>query len=287
MINEVSPAVIEILDRPIFIVGCPRSGTTWLQRLIVSHPEICGGPESGFFNQFWSVTANLTWNPENRRDMWLLAYWQKDQLQKRIYELWIETFADFVAREKAHFFCEKSPSHALRISDIHNLLPRARFIHIIRDSRSSSASLLAAGRGWGKSWAPRNAKDAAVLWYLHVKEARKQGLALGDDFYTEVHYEDLKQNTEIELQRLFTFIGVQFSPDFLKQISEEQNFDKQKEIGGSKFKAGLQKSEPQGFFRKGEIDSWKKDLSWLEQATIWRYTRKLMTECGYSWGGRK
>ena len=41
--------VREIIEAPVFIIGCQRSGTTWLQRLLISHPSLCGGQESHFF----------------------------------------------------------------------------------------------------------------------------------------------------------------------------------------------------------------------------------------------
>jgi len=284
--EQYSKQVIDTLNNPVFIVGCPRSGTTWLQRLVVSHPDICGGPESGFFHQFWPILSNLTWDPEKGRDLWLLAYWEKEKLQQRIYDLYIETFAGFVSREKCHIFCEKSPSHALRIADIHNLLPQAKFIHIIRDSRSTVASLLSANRGWGSNWAPKTAKEAAIQWYLHVSKARKQGQFLGDNFYMEIHYEDMKHNTEQALKEVYDFVGVDFSVELLKQVAEEQKFEKQKATGGTRFNVGHAKEEPKGFFNKGQIDSWKKDLTFWEKVVTWRFTRKLMAQCGYSWKGR-
>ncbi|MEM9163612.1 MAG: sulfotransferase, partial [Cyanobacteria bacterium P01_F01_bin.4] len=42
-----------------FVVGCSRSGTTLLQSLLASHPEIISFPESKFF-------VDLVWMPEER-----------------------------------------------------------------------------------------------------------------------------------------------------------------------------------------------------------------------------
>src|SRR5687768_17973655 len=39
-------------DAPVFVIGSPRSGTTWVQRLLVAHPAVCGGQESHFFAAF-------------------------------------------------------------------------------------------------------------------------------------------------------------------------------------------------------------------------------------------
>jgi len=278
---------IDVLNKPVFIVGCPRSGTTWLHRLVISHQEICGGPESGFFHQFWSVLSNLNWDVEASRGGWLLAYWDRSKLKNKIYELWVETFYDFVEHESSSILCEKTPNHALRISNINDLLPEAKFIHIIRDSRSTVASLLSASRSWGNNWAPSTPKKAAILWYQHVKQARLQSADLAEGAYMEVHYEDLKNNTQVEMARVFDFIGVSCTENQLLAMIQEQDFEKQKAMGGSKFSIGNIKAEPLGFFNKGLTDGWRKDLTWLEQLIVWRFTRKLMDECGYRWGGRK
>lgn len=45
-------------DNMIFIVGCPRSGTTWLQRLLATHPRIKTGHESRIFEYVGSQFRN-------------------------------------------------------------------------------------------------------------------------------------------------------------------------------------------------------------------------------------
>ncbi|MGL4503377.1 MAG: sulfotransferase family protein, partial [Planktothrix sp.] len=39
----------QIIKNRIFLVGCPRSGTTLLQSLLAAHPQIASFPESHFF----------------------------------------------------------------------------------------------------------------------------------------------------------------------------------------------------------------------------------------------
>ena len=40
-------------DRPIFVVGCPRSGTTMLSLMIHAHPRLAMPPESRFLIKTW------------------------------------------------------------------------------------------------------------------------------------------------------------------------------------------------------------------------------------------
>jgi len=47
-------SVTQRTPRPIFIVGCPRSGTTLLRLILDSHPSISAGPESRFL---WGIRA--------------------------------------------------------------------------------------------------------------------------------------------------------------------------------------------------------------------------------------
>src|SRR5918911_4157263 len=37
-------------DNLVCIVGCPRSGTTWVQRLLATHPSVRTGQESDVFD---------------------------------------------------------------------------------------------------------------------------------------------------------------------------------------------------------------------------------------------
>jgi len=280
--------IIATLRAPVFIVGTPRSGTTWLQRLLVSHSDILGGKESAFFIGFQGAFNNILQKNEKRRESLLLEYWQEAALKEKMHDLWMETFSGFVKEGVGDVFCEKSPSHALHIEAVNMILPAAKIIHIIRDSRSTTASMLAASKGWGKYWAPKTAKDAAISWYLHVSKARKSGVKLGPERYMEVFYEDLKDETPKQLERIFDFVGVEYDSQLIQNIVAEQKFNQQKKIGGTPFSnLGGNTQEPEGFFRKGQACSWKKDLSLMQKIIVWRFTRKLMKEVGYTWSGRR
>ena len=64
-----------LLLRPLFIVGAPRSGTTWVQRLLLSHPAIRGGQESNFFCAFGPVLQMYRFGETPGRLAGLPNYW--------------------------------------------------------------------------------------------------------------------------------------------------------------------------------------------------------------------
>jgi hypothetical protein len=283
-----------ILEAPVFVVGAPRSGTTWVQRMLLGHPAICGGQESHFFDVLGSpLLASFQAIGGPNRDVGLACYWERPALVDRIADLWRQTFRDLVERTPtATVLLEKSPGHARQLPLIAEVLPGARFIHVIRDSRSVVASLLAAGRAdWGQSWAPKRARDAAVTWWQHVHDARRAAAELAKP-YLEVHYEDLRRDPAAGLARLFAFIGVACPAEQIDQIVAEQDFQRQKQLGGTPLArtgdaAHNPAAEPRGFFRGGAIDSWRRELTLAEKLVTWRFTRRMMWECGYTWTGRQ
>ncbi|WP_330110243.1 sulfotransferase [Methylophaga thalassica] len=281
----------EVLNSPVFIVGSPRSGTTWLQKLFLEHPNVIGGQESEFFFNFGCLFSAIKEpDPTISRPVGMNIYWhsRKEEFEELIRHIWRETFKPLLLqKEYPTLLLEKTPIHALQIDRIKSIFPTAKFIHIIRDSRSTCASLISAANGWGKHWAPSSPKDAAVLWWRSVHYGRKLGLALNSD-YIEVHYEDLLRNSAYELGRLYNFCSLSYSEEQLKNIIKKQSISTQKNSLGEGLKdvSGKTLKEPAGFFGKAQKDSWRKDLNLYQKLIIWKYTRKLMRECGYDWNGR-
>src|SRR3954464_15146498 len=48
LVRDCPPEVTVTTDRPIIVVGCPRSGTTMLQLMLHAHPRIAIPPETRF-----------------------------------------------------------------------------------------------------------------------------------------------------------------------------------------------------------------------------------------------
>ena len=284
--------VAALADRPVFVVGSPRSGTSWVQRLLVSHPDICGGQESHFFSAFSRVLDTANSVADGHRHVGLRCYWTREALYQEIRRIWRLTMQPVIAAfPQATVLLEKTPDHALEMERILRLLPDARFIHVVRDSRGAVASMLSARKHeWGR-WAPSAAKGATILWSRNVTRARAAGAPLGPQRYVEVFYEDLLGDTPAQLLRLLKFIGVSATHDQAAQIAQANSFEEQRKSGGTPLftPASDQTAhrEPPGFFNTGKADSWKRTLSFFQKVVVWRYSWRAMRACGYDWSGRR
>ncbi len=196
------------------------------------------------------------------------------------------------ALEPGELFLEKTPSNALYLREITQLLPDCRIIHVLRDPRDVVASLLAASNSWGRSWAPRNARRAVRTWIQHVGRAREASRSLPAWQYLEIRYEDLYADPGRVLQNCAAFLGLEWSDEQLAAaILANEPTRAVKENGGSPIaiggalgaRFGSAFVEPAGFVRKAKVGSWKTDLSIADKACIWSLARKQMAENGYAW----
>jgi hypothetical protein len=193
-----------------FLVGAPRSGTTWVQRLLQSHPRICGGEESHFFTIFGSPieTADKMYDRTNTvRKVGPLCYISKPEFEDIMKDVWYGIFSNLYRENpESVIHLEKTPFHALCLDQIHRIFPSAKVIFLSRDSRAVTASLVHAGQTWGSNWAPNTYRDAAIEWYRHVKSVidwRHRNPSLP---FLQVRYEDALADTEGELSRILRFL---------------------------------------------------------------------------------
>lgn len=273
--------------RVVVVVGAPRSGTTWLQRMLLEDPRCCGGQESHFFTSFGRVLSDFDYKASLARPHGLAGYWLRADLVREIRGLWEQTIGPLCDRHaQSQWFVEKTPDHALWMDVIGEVLPTACFVHVVRDSRAVVASLLRASREpWGRGWAPDSAAAAADRWLEHVHAAERYGERNADRFL-RVRYEDLLATTTSELRRVFKFLDLGIDDADLADIVDRQRFDNQATHGGSSFESTgalgpFTPPEPAGFFGRGTADAWRDELSYLSRWVTWRRTRSMMCRLGY------
>lgn len=214
------PALPSEIAARLFLVGCPRSGTTLLQGLLSAHPQVFSVPESHLYAKLLSSNRFLRRLGFARRDAperfeALLAslglpsaYFRSATVRAYLLRLAEEldraTFADGKT-----VWLEKTPRHLYYTSDIARALPDAKFIHLLRNGHNVVASLYEVTHAYPAVWGGARSVDSCIERW--VKDTELSLSYEGNPNHLLVRYETLTENPEACLRRIFDFIGLPFS----------------------------------------------------------------------------
>ncbi len=198
-------------DAPIFIGGCPRSGTTLLRVMIDSHPQIACGPELRAIPALASLSADMRRvSGATLAAHYGLAAADLDVVFARLIMSFLTPLHDHSGKRR---IAEKTPANVLHFGELARLFPRAAFVQVIRDGRDVVASLLKMTWTDGKTGRPlpitQSAFAAAAAWVDHIEGGRKARAAGAD--YCELRYEDLVESPRRALAPLFDMLGEAWS----------------------------------------------------------------------------
>jgi hypothetical protein len=280
----------------VFIVGSPRSGTTYLQKLLFCHPQIKTGQETDIFDEYigpllrvWRQSLQLA---DGRGGVGLGCYWYEEDFLRIVKNLLLQLLDPILTTlNPGELFVEKTPSHAFFLPEIMEMLPKARVLHIVRDPRDVVASLLSASRSWGNHWAPGNARRASQMWNVHVQAVRQHQHQVPRDQFYEVKFEELYASPIPSLQRLQQFLGLEWDAGAMQQAVAANTITASRRGGGTVLSKGGELSrrtqatvvqDPPEFYRKGVPGSWRQDLTLWQKFQVWRVVRKAMKEFQYS-----
>lgn len=266
--------------RLVFVVGAPRSGTTWVQLLLARHPAVVTSQETHLFERYLAKIHDVwTWEDsfEAERRIGL-----RPILSEAAFTGLCREFADGVfdaigaTRPEAEVLVEKTPGHVLSADWIRALYPEATFIHVVRDPRSVVASLVRAGRGWGQRWAPRGPATAARVWREHVEA----GLALAGhtDRCVELRYEALHDTGSDALLPVVRAAGLEADAAWCREALEGCAIDRLR-TGGAE--VPWEGREPTGFYGPGRADGWMDELSRGKVRAVEHVAGDLMDRLGY------
>src|SRR5579871_6396110 len=208
---------------PVFVVGCPRSGTTLLYHMLLSAGNFAVyRAESQVFNILEPRFGYLS-SPRNRRAM--LSAWYESPLfektglrredvdgpimnQCRNGGDFLRTYMEAIAlQQHVERWADCTPEHLLYLKRIKQTIPGALIIHVVRDGRDVSLSL--EKQGWIRPFRWHEEAGlavAALYWDWIVRRGRAQGRKLGAD-YLEVQYESLVQNPVEALDKISAFVA--------------------------------------------------------------------------------
>ncbi len=129
----------DLQDRElVFLVGCARSGTTWLQLLLSQHPRVSTSQETNLFNVYmgpmWSKWQEEISNKHVTGLNTLLVQGTFLDLCRRFSAAVLDRIARVSGEET--IILEKTPGHVFHAEFILQLFPKARFIHLVRRPES-------------------------------------------------------------------------------------------------------------------------------------------------------
>lgn len=261
----------------LFIIGAPRSGTTWLQIMLGEHPQVCTSVELTLFDRYIGSWME-TWKheTENAHRPGLNLFWTEAEFHGFLRDFAYQTYAKALAtKPEATHVLDKRPSYSEHVESIQALLPNARFIHIIRDGRDVTTSMMAAAKDF---WFQTDTmQKSATRWQEKVLQARIASQFEGQ--YLEVRYEDLLTDGVATLQSVFDFCGLPITTEQVANILEQQAFDKLKD---SRKSASAEFKMPPGFYRKGKMGNWQEELSLTDKQQFDEIAGGLLKELGYA-----
>ncbi len=228
-------AIQKIADTPpVFVFGSVRSGTTIVQAMLASHPELDCAYETAF-----PVDVGLS--PRAQRaapDQLLEAILghpgfmhlkiDPDELRLVVRALVPSSFAELtriVLAAHAHSlgkqrFGDKTPKYCFHVGDLARMFPDARLVHVVRDGRQAATSSTRVPGFPTRS----DVVAEAMLWRRAVTVAGAQGRRLRPGTYREVRYEQLTSDPDSTARELCEFIGVAFDGTMLQYHEDARSF---------------------------------------------------------------
>jgi tetratricopeptide (TPR) repeat protein len=197
-------------ERPVFIVGLPRSGTTLLEQVIASHSRVFGAGEQRISRQGFELLGGGSDGQSEATafDKLLVIDPKKVQelAQRHLQQLEaLNATADRIV--------DKMPDNYMYLGFLTMLFPKARFLHCRRDLRDIAVSC------WITEFrAIRWANDRADILsrfgqYHRIIEHWQRVLPVP---VLDVDYEEMVEDLESVARRVVDFCGLEWEPDCLE-----------------------------------------------------------------------
>ena len=191
---------------PIFILGMPRSGTSLVEQILASHPDVFG---AGELNDLSLVYQSLDKTIDRS---------QPDSFPQALIGLEPEVYADlgrqYIASIRKHssqsiFITDKLPHNFQRIGFIRTILPEARIIHCHRAPLDNCLSLFKTDFHKGHLYSYDMSELGA--YYTLYRGLMDYWRTTLPGFIYDLKYEELVANQEEQTNQLLQLCGLPWS----------------------------------------------------------------------------
>ena len=195
---------------PIFIVGLPRSGSTLLEQILASHTQVEGTYElSDLSRTMQSVRRQ---NPRGKKSF-------PESLEHFNLQQWVAIGQGYLESTQKYrtdraFFVDKNPNNFTFIGALKLALPNAKIInarrHPLDSCYGSYKQLFASGQSFSY--------DLVELgeYYLQYQNLMEYWHQVLPNFILDVHYENVVNDLETEVERILDFCGLPFEEHCLR-----------------------------------------------------------------------
>ena len=226
------------INEPFFVVGCGRSGNTLLRKMLVSGGDVSIPPESyvlprivkyflmynylpwnilsaGILNEFESYPEFHTWGIRLEPVLNKARALEKpertlENLLQLVYREYLESQNHLASK-----WGDKTPINSLYINKIHKVFPGAKYVHMLRDPRATTASYLKAGL--------KDSVEEAVTFWVNSTNAIVSFKKRYPHLVTTIEYEDLVKNPEIQLNNVCRHLNVNFKESMLLYWKDDKS----------------------------------------------------------------
>lgn len=224
----------------IFIVGCPRSGTTLLQSFMASHSQIVSFPETHLYSSTISINPILQALTLYRKKHLnqvedILSEFEvpiNDEFNSFGYTIstgkWVEFLNGQLDQIGRHYrqsnethLLEKTPRHLHFIDLISDTDNHATFIHLIRNGEDVVASMSEATGDNPDEWSGERSIDKSIFWWNRSIGISKRYLDSPNNYF--IRYENLVAEPEKVLKYIFEKIGIPFEAQVLENYHKTAN----------------------------------------------------------------
>lgn len=291
-------------DKPVFICGHPKAGTSLLRAVLDAHPQLVVYPEESiFFRRFLPKASKLDlpeqvqlaekelihifqWNNKRPvpsqegypdRDYSFVPFEEVRQKFSQIIKENYRHSGDILCaavlaygqvshqiNPQTTWWVEKSPYNEYFADQIFEWWPQARCIHIVRDPRDNFVSYRRKHPDW-------NAEFFSQNWLRSTQAGVHNQERFTSERYLLLRYEDFTVSPQERLKELVAFLGINWDDSLAEPTRAGQQWS-----GNSMFANQFQS------ISSAPVARWKEKLDREDAAVISMMTKPLIQNLGYS-----
>lgn len=203
-------------EQPIFITGMPRSGTTLIEQIVSSHPDVQAGGEPDFLEKLALAQNDPSGHGGSFPDT--MTSFEPDDL-KGIADSYLAGMNSLTGHPAR--FTDKSISTYLIFGLAAILFPKARFIHCMRDPLDTCLSCFVQPFDSPSHAYTYDLQQLGTIYrdYLRLMDHWRTSIPLS---ILEVRYEDLATDPDSHTRRIIEYCGLNWDERCLAPYKNER-----------------------------------------------------------------